>query len=620
MKKILILTLGVGRKALGQDQYPYDKTNYIVEIEGTDQTQVIESEYVAEIQISKYQPDMVIIVGTVRSGWGMFYRKFTQESHIEENERAQDMLRLSEIEENYGKDTDNNTLKELEKEIQQIYNHKLILTNSKKIEIRICLIRYGINQAELLENYRNISDIENYLDKDEEYDVAFDITHSFRSLPIYNLVILNYLQMVSSYKMNISHIYYGNFDVKAECDNKASLVDLADISEVLKLTNAVSEFKNTGNAISLIRMLPPVEEPLIRALEKFDMATQMNGRNEVIEALKQLSDVLNQESVTRNRYVDVKTMLKTTLGAEPNNILKIVDCPNKGEAQLMLVKWYQRQNRYGLAVATATEALRSLLIPYYLQLFHREETDYENENRRKEAVQRLGLIVKAKDRWMKSEITDFLIELENLRNGEIKDVRNIFAHNLLKQGQSDSKTVIDSFVAGLERLNTYMHLNEKEFMQVYGYTPQSTAITKKTGEGIRVFISDRYDTLPKSSYEGLEKSINRKYTVYRLPDQIVGRASAKTDANAVLRRACILCEYLKRHFDKENVQIVFDGGLKQKKWMNYSMILYQNHFSNIYVLEDVLMPVSKPVFSVSYDGIEQFNEGIIELEPILYVL
>ncbi len=620
MKKILILTLGVGRKALGQDQYPYDKTNYIVEIEGTDQTQVIKSEYVAEIQISKYQPDMVIIVGTVRSGWSMFYRKFTQESHIEENERTEDMQRLSEIEETYGKDTDNATLKELEKEIQQIYNHKLILTENKKIEIQICMIRYGINQAELLENYRNISDIENYLDKDEEYDVAFDITHSFRSLPIYNLVILNYLQMVSSYKMNISHIYYGNFDVKSECDSKAPLVDLADISEVLKLTNAVSEFKNTGNAVSLIRMLPPEEEPLIQALEKFDMATQMNGRNEVIEALKQLSDVLNQQSVTRNRYVDVKTMLKTTLGAEPNNILKIVDCPNKGEAQLMLVKWYQRQNRYGLAVATATEALRSLLIPYYLQLFHREETDYENENRRKEAVQRLGLIVKAKDRWMKSEITDFLIELENLRNGEIKDVRNIFAHNLLKQGQSDSKTVIDSFVAGLERLNTYMHFNEKEFMQVYGYIPQSTAITKKTGEGIRVFISDRYDTLPKSSYEGLEKSINRKYTVYRLPDQIVGRASAKTDANAVLRRACILCEYLKRHFDKENVQIVFDGGLKQKKWMNYSMILYQNHFSNIYVLEDVLMPVSKPVFSVSYDGIEQFNEGIMELEPILYVL
>ena len=620
MKKILILTLGVGRKALGQDQYPYDKTNYIVEIEGTDRTQVIQSEYVAEIQISKYQPDMVIIVGTVRSGWSMFYRKFTQESHIEANEREKDMLRLSIIEETYGKDTDNDTLKKLEKEIQQIFDHKLMLTNNKKTEIQICMIRYGINQAELLENYRNISDIENYLDKDEEYDVAFDITHSFRSLPIYNLVILNYLQMVSSYKMNISHIYYGNFDVKAECDNKAPLVDLADISEVLKLTNAVSEFKNTGNAISLIRMLPPEEEPLIRALEKFDMATQMNGRNEVIEALKQLSVILDQESVTRNKYVDVKTMLKTTLGAEPNNILKIIDCPNKGEAQLMLVKWYQRQNRYGLAVATATEALRSLLIPYYLKLFHRKETDYENENRRKEAVQRLGLIVKAKDRWMKSEITDFLIELEKLRNGEIKDVRNIFAHNLLKQGHADSKTAIDRFVACLERLNKYMHFNEKEFMQVYGYTPQSVSIKKKTGEGIRVFISDRYDTLSKSSYEGLEKSINRKYTVYRLPDQIVGRASAQMDASAILKRACILCEYLKRHFDKENVQIVFDGRLKQRKWINYGMILYQDHFSNIYVLKNALMPVSKPVFSVSYDGIEQFNEDIMELEPILYVL
>ena len=293
--------------------------------------------------------------------------------HRHDNIILSDVLKLYHIEETYGKDTDNNKLKELEKEIQQIYNDKIILSKDKKIDIRVCLIRYGVNNVELMENYRNISDIEKYLDKNEEYDVAFDITHSFRSLPIYNLVILNYLQQISSYKMKISHIFYGNYDVKRENDNRAPLVDLADMSEVLNLTNAVSEFKNTGNAASLTRILPPSEKRLNDALKTFDWATQINGRNDVIEALKELSDVLNEKSEIRNKYVDVKNMLKSMLGEEPCNLLKIANCQNKGEAQLLLAKWYQRQNRYGLAVATSMEALRSLIVPYFLKNFHKGE-------------------------------------------------------------------------------------------------------------------------------------------------------------------------------------------------------------------------------------------------------
>jgi CRISPR-associated DxTHG motif protein len=202
-----------------------------------------------------------------------------------------------------------------------------------------------------MENYQYISGIEEYLEKGVEYEVAFDITHSFRSLPIYNLVVLNYLQNVSGFDMKISHIYYGNFDIRSEMGGKAPLVDLADIGEVLNLTSAVSEFKNTGNAKSLINILPESEGELRQALVKFDIATQLNGRNNIEEALRELSDILNNSTEARGRFVDAKKMLKAVLSDESNNLFAMIDCDSIGEKQLILTKWYQRQNRYGLAVA-----------------------------------------------------------------------------------------------------------------------------------------------------------------------------------------------------------------------------------------------------------------------------
>lgn len=423
------------------------------------------------------------------------------------------------------------------------------------MEIKVCLIRYGINRGELLENYQNISGIERYLDKDEEYEVAFDITHSFRSLPVYNLVILNYLKQVSAYNLNIRHIYYGNFDVRRENDNKAPLVDLADISEILNLTNGVSEFKNTGNAGSLIRMLPESEGKLIRALAKFDLATQVNDRNYVFDAIRELSDVLNEPSGSRNMYTDAKTMLKTMLGQGENSLFRILNCDSRGEAQLLLAKWYQRQNRYGLAVATANEALRSLLVPYYLKGKHKDPAECENENYRKEAVHKLGVIRQKQEKWVPSETTDFLVELETLRNGRIKVIRNTFAHNLENQNPMEAygaKETIDVFIKMLERLCGYLRDEEAAFERVYFYSSCTVKTERKKGKNICVLISENYVKFGVQRYLGLMRANGKKYIVYRLPKQIVGEPNID---DSILYRAGLICDYLDRHFEKETGRV-----------------------------------------------------------------
>ena len=40
------------------------------------------------------------------------------------------------------------------------------------------------------------------------------------------------------------------------------------------------------------------------------------------------------------------------------------------EKRLMIAEWYQKQNRYGQAIATAIEAMRSLIVTYYLESKH----------------------------------------------------------------------------------------------------------------------------------------------------------------------------------------------------------------------------------------------------------
>ena len=60
----------------------------------------------------------------------------------------------------------------------------------------------------------------------------------------------NYIKSITDYKIKLSHVYYGNFDAQREYNGIAPIVDLSDVIDVMDLSNAVMEFKDTGNAIS----------------------------------------------------------------------------------------------------------------------------------------------------------------------------------------------------------------------------------------------------------------------------------------------------------------------------------------------------------------------------------
>lgn len=233
VKKVLMLSLGTGRKEfiLNEEKIikeenlakeekkqmimdgrlkPYDKTVY----RKPDDSGTMESEFVAEPLIELFCPDEIIIIGTSKSAWTSFFYAFGEEYALK-NDR---MTQLFELEENGGKDLDIEELKEYAQKIQEYYEEGITTWGAgrKKVKLHIIVTRYGINRSELLQNYRLISSSVGAVlnQRDTKYQVAFDITHSFRSMPIYNLVVLNYLQNVSQINLEIAHVYYGNLDGK----------------------------------------------------------------------------------------------------------------------------------------------------------------------------------------------------------------------------------------------------------------------------------------------------------------------------------------------------------------------------------------------------------------------
>ncbi|MGL6280927.1 MAG: TIGR02221 family CRISPR-associated protein, partial [Microcoleaceae cyanobacterium] len=75
-------------------------------------------------------------------------------------------------------------------------------------------------------------------------EVIFDITHSFRSIPIVALISVSYLRIVKEVK--IAGLLYGAFDAKNE-KGEAPIFDLLPIVSLLDWTTATDQFIKTGN-------------------------------------------------------------------------------------------------------------------------------------------------------------------------------------------------------------------------------------------------------------------------------------------------------------------------------------------------------------------------------------
>lgn len=101
-------------------------------------------------------------------------------------------------------------------------------------------IEHDQSEAKQWELFEQIFDI-----IDENDELYIDITHSFRSIPLVSLIIANYAKTIKNAK--IKKLLYGNFEQLDKTTNKAPIVDITSLANLLDWTTSVESFLRTGN-------------------------------------------------------------------------------------------------------------------------------------------------------------------------------------------------------------------------------------------------------------------------------------------------------------------------------------------------------------------------------------
>jgi CRISPR-associated Csx2 family protein len=136
-----------------------------------------------------------------------------------------------------------------------------------------------------------------------EDNIIFDITHSFRYMPMLAMTLLNYAKALK--KINVLGIYYGAFEVLGFAsevekkypniaDRKAPIVDLTAFTTLQDWTTAANNFIEYGTSTALSNITTKEIHPLLR---------ENNEKTEIAKSINQFikSLVVVTESLQTNR-------------------------------------------------------------------------------------------------------------------------------------------------------------------------------------------------------------------------------------------------------------------------------------------------------------------------------
>lgn len=424
MAKVLISFLGTGpdNKDKGRAERQYRPATYRIE-----DTDYKDTSFVAEAIASHYKVDKIILIGTTKSMWERVYEVFCTKQGIEINEDY--WMELTSFCDNAS--------------------HKTLLSDLPKTEkledaigkgSKIIPIHYGLNEQELNANAAYILGIEGYLNKGDELIV--DITHGFRSLPLYIMNLLVYLQNVSSKQVKISHILYGMLDITREI-GYTPVIELSGLLEQNEWITGAYSFKEFGNAYKIASLLD---------------REQGIGKT-VANRLRNFSDSMNINYIDRvkSQVGNLASMKAFEFSAIPNLIVPetiklytdVLKTDSDSYFQFNLSKWHFEHKNYASAYMVLLEAILTYVC-------EKCQIDFGSSLKDSEfAKVILGKPDRAKE-FDSDEVIRCRAILKpdygDLKNTyvSINDIRNAIAHQTSKQGKQRIHKSADELIKTLE--------------------------------------------------------------------------------------------------------------------------------------------------------------------------
>lgn len=449
--RILITSIGSVRMVRSDDNTTssYQKTSYSFQ-KGEDS---FKTSFLFEAILNHHQEiqqkiDQLVLVGTVHSGWEKLLQYYMDEKPQKNQAEMQSYCqKLQELSKTVGYLS---SIDELN--IFQSYLHELelylqqILDGSGKLKVNIILLQYGLSEEESAYNYAKLcSSIEALIPEHQKHELLLDITHSFRSLPIYQFLIINYFIRISSRNVWVSNVYYGMFELTREAAlTYTPVINMNYLITTMDWINGINELKSYGSVYDIMNNLEE-NSNIAQWLEVFEWATNTNNYNLLTRSIDELANISLQNQEYSAIAVDA---LKTISQSLQNLFGTRSKSHGIAQIQLCLSEWFFKQRRYGLAIIAIQECVKSYMADIIREQHGSKELKEEDRGN-------LGISYL---RQLSIKNPDAKILYQNYLDG--KDMRNTMAHNLRSTDiqEMDSTAIIKTINSQKNMLEKYIHV------------------------------------------------------------------------------------------------------------------------------------------------------------------
>ena len=349
-RKVLISFLGTGSFA-SKETRTYRTANY--HLEGKD---LGSYPFISAALRKHYDIDRILLVGTVHSMWEEVYRWFCEDNKQAIDEDA--YISIADACEN------SNYLSELAIPYQELIEQTMGGGS------KVVLIKYGLNEEEIRVNTDIILGLQQYLHNNDELIV--DVTHSFRSLPLFMMNLLIYLKNVSLKKISITHIHYGMLDICKEL-GYTPIIDLKSMMDVNDWITGAYSFSEFGNSYKISKLVESEDKGVSTLLQEFSNLMNLNHLHAIQKISQRLGSIKNKSYTTLLPELTINPIVQSFINQFN------VNGDNHSLFQLKVARWQLDHRKYAQAMLTAQESM----ITYVCEQNEWKWDDYDNREQAK---------------------------------------------------------------------------------------------------------------------------------------------------------------------------------------------------------------------------------------------
>ena len=413
MARVLISSIGEGRRQ-ADGSYAYDDATYFL-VDGNHEHKVRTPLIISALK-ELYSIDKLILIGTSGSDWASLYEHLFvgEDANLQANTKPDD--------EYYGKLSDifraSKSSPPDPPVLVSIDEMQSVLLALKEAIGGFCdsiwVMNYGTNQEELTENFSIMNNIAARMKDGDE--IIFDISHSFRSLPFYELLAVNLAKQIKGKKLEIQAITYGMFTSQNMFGGDTAIINLSQLVNITDWMKAVEEFDRFGTAHLFAELLDSdslgleLDKDEKNAIQRLgDMATGIKA-DEFKNLVKNCVKISKRNASSRSTQMvlgHVFSKISSTFG----DLLQ-------DDAKLFaeLAKWHFVHKRYITSVITLDECL----FDFFAELMGVNRHHKQWEWRKDEESLRYKVYNATSNNKI---VSDFLLDFRRLN-----DIRNHLAH------------------------------------------------------------------------------------------------------------------------------------------------------------------------------------------------